>query len=59
LKYIRIWLIGIDDVYVDRLVSDDIYLYLVDLEKSFDQDKPYAPQFRIEILKDYLEDLWT
>lgn len=57
MKYIRIWLIGIDDVYVDRLVSDDIYLYLVDLEKSFDQDKPYAPQFKIEILKDYLEDL--
>lgn len=57
MKYIRIWLIGIDDVYVDRLVSDDIYLYLVDLEKSFDQDKPYAPQFRIEVIKDYLEDL--
>ena len=57
MKYIRIWIIGIDDVYVDRLVSDDIYLYLVDLEKSFDQSKPYAPQFRIEIIKDYLEDL--
>lgn len=57
MKYIRIWIIGIDDVYVDRLVSDDIYLYLVDLEKSFDQDKPYAPQFRIEVIKDYLEDL--
>jgi hypothetical protein len=57
LKYIRIWLIGIDDSYVDRLVSDDIYLYLADLEKSFDQNKPYAPQFRIEIIKDYLEDL--
>lgn len=46
-----------DDVYVDRLVSDDIYLYLLDLEKSFDQGKPYAPQFRIEVIKDYLEDL--
>ena len=57
MKYIRIWLIGIDDVYVDRLVPDDIYLYLLDLEKSFDQDKPYAPQFKIEVIKDYLEDL--
>lgn len=57
MKYIRIWIIGIDDVYVDRLVSDDIYLYLVDLEKSFDQGKTYAPQFRIEVIKDYLEDL--
>ena len=57
MKYIRIWIIGIDDVYVDRLVSDDIYLYLVDLEKSFDQGKPYAPQFKIEVIKDYLEDL--
>lgn len=58
MKYIRIWLIGQEDeVYVDRLVSDEIYLYLVDLERSFEQNKPYAPQFSIEVLRDYLEDL--
>jgi hypothetical protein len=57
MKLVRILLYGQDDVYVDRLVNEEMYYYLLDLEKSFEQNKPYAPQFLVIVLNDFYEDL--
>jgi hypothetical protein len=57
MKLVRICIFGEDDVSVERVVTDEMYYYLLDLEKSFQQDKPYAPQFMVIVLSDFYEDL--
>lgn len=57
MKLIRIYLYGEDEIHVDRVVTDEMYYYLLDLEKSFDQGIAYAPQMVIIVLSDFYEDL--
>lgn len=57
MKLIRISLYGDEEVHVDRVVTDEMYYYLLDLEKSFEQGVPYAPQMVIIVLSDFYEDL--
>ena len=55
MKLVRIYLDGKDTVYVDRIVNEEMYYYLLDLEKDFQQNKAYAPQFIVVVLSDFEE----
>ena len=56
MKLIRIYLHGEDTIYVDRIVNNEIYYYLLDLEKDFQQNKPYAPQFTVVVVSNFEEE---
>lgn len=54
MKLVRICIYGTEGmVSVERIVTDEIYYYLLDLEKSFDQEKRYAPKFLVTIMSDF------
>jgi hypothetical protein len=56
MKLVRICIYGTEGmVSIDRIVTDEIYFYLLDLEKSFDQEKRYAPKFIVTVINDFQE----
>jgi len=58
MKRIKIWLHGDDSTYVERIVTEVMFLYLKGIELDFDRgDHPvYSPSLSLEILEDnYVE----